>query len=155
MTAANSVLSASKRRRGIGRPWAKGCSGNPRGRPRTTVDVREMAQAYGVAAINRLAMMGGLAVDALGQPIKGAESEATQLSAIRELLDRGYGKPTQPVEGDGERPSTVVFHWAKAGETDDAPVVEHEPVTTVTEITTPPPRFVLHFEGDDLGGGRG
>jgi hypothetical protein len=114
-----------------------------------------MAQAYGVAAINRLAMMAGLAVDALGQPIKRAESEATQ--ARRELLDRGHGKPTQPVEADSDRPSTVVFHWAKAGD-----VVDHEPVTTLTEVTAPPletvpanandtdeaPRFVLRFAGD-------
>jgi hypothetical protein len=83
MVAANSVLSANKSRRGIGRPWAKGCSGNPSGRPRTTADIREQAQAYGPAAINRLAMMAGLAVDALGQPITGAESEAAQLVAIR------------------------------------------------------------------------
>ena len=157
MAAENSILSASKRRRSIGRPWAKGCSGNPGGRPKTTVDVREMAQAYGMAAINRLAMMAGLAVDALGQPIKGAESEATQLAALNALLDRGFGRPTQPLEGDGDTtPQVIHFTWAKAG--DDAPVVEAEVAAEAPPLEAVPananvdtdevPRFVLQFAGD-------
>ena len=52
--------------------------GRQKGTPnKVAADIRELAQGYGPAAINRLAMMAGLAVDALGQPIKGAESEAT------------------------------------------------------------------------------
>jgi hypothetical protein len=111
--------------------------GRQKGTPnKATADIRELAQAFGLAAINRLAMMAGLAVDALGQPIKGAESEATQLAALNALLDRGYGKPTQPLEGDDDTPHVVVFQWAKAG--DDAPVVEAEAVTEAPPLEAVP-----------------
>jgi hypothetical protein len=117
-----------------------------------------MAQAYGMAAINRLAMMAGLAVDALGQPIKGAESEATQLAALNALLDRGYGKPTQLLEDDGDTaPQVIHFTWAKAG--DDAPVVDAEAVAGAPPLEAVPananvdtdevPRYVVRFAGDD------
>ena len=67
--------------------------GRRRGTPnRITVDIRAAAQIYGPAAIERLALIAGLAVDARGQPIRGAENEATQLGALRELLDRGYAQ---------------------------------------------------------------
>jgi len=134
--------------------------GRQKGTPnKATADIRELAQAFGLAAINRLAMMAGLAVDALGQPIKGAESEATQLAALNALLDRAYGKPTQPLEGDGDTaPQVIHFTWGKAGETDDAPVVDHEPVTTAPPLEAVPananidtdevPRYVLRFAGD-------
>jgi hypothetical protein len=44
-------------------------------------------------------------------------------------------------------PHIIEFRWAKAGETDDVPVVEHEPITTVTEVTAPSPRYVVTFQG--------
>ena len=61
--------------------------GRRRGTPnRITVDIRAAAQIFGPAAIERLALITGLAVDARGQPTRGAENEATQLGALRELL---------------------------------------------------------------------
>ena len=50
--------------------------------------------------------------DALGQPIKGAESEATQLAALNALLDRGFGKPTQPLASNEQMPAVIQFRWA-------------------------------------------
>jgi hypothetical protein len=62
--------------------WTKGQSGNPGGRPKVLAEVRDLARRHAPAAINELAR---LAV--------GAESEAVRVAAIREILDRGYGKP--------------------------------------------------------------
>ena len=43
--------------------------------------------SVGPAAVNRLAMMAGLAVDAIGHPIKGAEKKrATQLASICSIV---------------------------------------------------------------------
>ena len=67
--------------------FKKGESGNPGGRPKVIGEIRELARMYvpdAVAELARLALK--------------AESETARISAIRELLDRAYGKPMQSHE---------------------------------------------------------
>jgi hypothetical protein len=64
--------------------WTKGESGNPGGRPKVLADLRDLARQHAPAAIKELAR---LAVK--------AKSETARVAAIRELLDRGYGKAGQ------------------------------------------------------------
>jgi len=61
---------------------------------KATAEIKEAAREFGPAAIARLAELSGLMP---GTP--GAESEQTQLGAMRELLDRGYGKAAQAITG--------------------------------------------------------
>ena len=61
--------------------WAKGESGNPGGRPKVLAGLRELARQHAPAAINELVRLA-----------TKAESEVVRVAAIRELLDRGYGK---------------------------------------------------------------
>ena len=56
---------------------------------KVTRDIRALAQKYTDRAIKRLAHL-----------VENAESEAAQVAAIRELLDRAYGKSKQPLEHD-------------------------------------------------------
>ena len=79
-------------------PFAPGQSGNPGGRPKGSAEVRAAAQEHGPAAIARLA---DLAFDTSISP-------RANIAAIRELLDRGYGKAPQPITGDGEGGPVVV-----------------------------------------------
>ena len=72
-----------------GRPFKKGKSGNPGGRPKMIGPLRELARQHAPAAIKELARLA-----------TKAKSETARVVAIRELLDRGYGKPTQFVGGD-------------------------------------------------------
>ena len=67
--------------------FRKGESGNPGGRPRVLGEVQELARQHAPFAIAELAR---LAVK--------AKSETARIAAIRELLDRGYGRPRQAVE---------------------------------------------------------
>ena len=67
-----------------GRPFEPGQSGNPGGRPRVIGEWRALARAHAPEAIEELARLA----------LK-AKSESARIAAIRELLDRGYGKPTQ------------------------------------------------------------
>jgi hypothetical protein len=39
-----------------------------------------------------------------------AESEAAQVAACREILDRAHGRPAQAIIGDPERPVDMVTH---------------------------------------------
>jgi hypothetical protein len=66
--------------------WAKGESGNPGGRPKVLAGLRELARKHAPAAIKEL-----------GRLATKAESEVVRVTAIRELLDRGYGKAGQLV----------------------------------------------------------
>ena len=74
-----------------GRPFKKGESGNPGGRPKVIAELRALARAHAPDAIKELARLA----------IK-AKSEAARVAAIRELLDRGYGKAQQIVENEDD-----------------------------------------------------
>ena len=119
MATANSDGSATLRRRGpgrpfvkgqsVGRPFSKGASGNPAGRPKVVVEIRDLARQFGAAGIAKLAQMAGLAD---GLP---AEAEAVRVAAIKELLDRGFGKSTVLLAGDSSAgPLLIDFRWADA-----------------------------------------
>jgi hypothetical protein len=72
---------------GKGRPFLKGVSGNPGGRPKVLSDVQELARKKSPEAIIILA---SIMHDEKAPP-------AARVSAANALLDRGYGKPTQPI----------------------------------------------------------
>jgi len=73
------------RRDGGGR-WAKGQSGNPSGRPPLPEELRLRIRALGPRAVEALER-------ALADP-----DPRVVVAAAKELLDRGYGRPTQSVE---------------------------------------------------------
>ena len=73
---------------------------------RMTAKLREIAAEYGPAAIAKLAAMAGLGLD--GAP--GAASEQAQLGALRELLDRGFGRAPQALTGEDGAPVRFVIY---------------------------------------------
>lgn len=76
-------------------PFMKGQSGNPSGKPKLTKDgrsVAEMARDFTDKALNTL-------VDIMEDDQLPA---AARVSACGHILDRGWGKPTQPIDA-GER----------------------------------------------------
>ena len=70
--------------------FQKGRSGNPHGRPKVEGEVRELAQRYGRAAIERLV------------ELMNSENERVAVVAAQAVLDRAYGKPPQSLQLDGE-----------------------------------------------------
>jgi hypothetical protein len=65
------------------------------------VDVQELARARTAEAIAAL-------VEALADP-------KHKVAAAVALLDRGWGRPTQPLAGDGDAPPVAIaFEWAPA-----------------------------------------
>jgi hypothetical protein len=70
-----------------------GVSGNPAGRPKIPEELKELARAHSVDAINRLAKW------------MHDENPTASVKAAEALLDRAWGKANQPLTGqDGEGP---------------------------------------------------
>lgn len=80
-----------------------GQSGNPGGRPKGEARVRDAAREHTDAALNVL-------VEAMTDPDKRIAIKAAEV-----LLDRGWGKPSQPVGGADELgPIKQEIGWAKS-----------------------------------------
>jgi hypothetical protein len=83
--------------------------GRQKGTPnKATTSIKLLARDYGPAVIVKLAEMAGL-TDRPAIP-----NAAVRVMAMKELLDRGYGKATQILGGDEEQPIAVSFEWAPA-----------------------------------------
>ncbi len=74
--------------------FSPGQSGNPGGVSKIPPEVRELARKHTKAAIDKLATI-----------MNKGQSEQAQISAASILLDRGWGKPTQPISGDDHAPA--------------------------------------------------
>lgn len=77
-----------------GKPFAKGQTGNPHGRPKEYPELKALAREHTVEAVNTLA-----------QIMRTGDSDAAKAMASDKLLDRGWGKAPQAMTGeDGEGP---------------------------------------------------
>lgn len=65
-------------------------AGRPKGSPnKSTAEIRAIAQKHGKKAIDKLVNL------------LDSKDERTAMAAVRELLDRGYGKVLPPSAGEG------------------------------------------------------
>ena len=74
-----------------------GASGNPGGRPAALAEVRQLSRQHTALAVQTLAHI-----------VEHGHSEMAQIAAANALLDRGWGRPTQPVSGDDDMPSVGI-----------------------------------------------
>src|SRR5262249_39682321 len=80
-----------------------GASGNPGGRPAALAEVKQLARQHTALAIQKIAHIA-----------EQRHSEMAQIAAANALLDRGWGRPTQPVSGDDEMPPVGISGTAVA-----------------------------------------
>lgn len=79
-------IAERKRKPPPGRPFAKGKSPNPGGRPKGYAALRELCRQYTHDAVKVL-------TDALK-----SEDERLRVDAAKSLLDRGWGKPSSEID---------------------------------------------------------
>lgn len=75
-----------------GGKFQKGKSGNPGGRPKENAEVKELARAHTEEAIRTLVKW-----------MKSKNAKAS-VAACNALLDRAWGKATQPLSGEDGKP---------------------------------------------------
>ena len=97
MAAANSTKTAKKSV--PGKPFEKGKSGTPRGRPKSPPDVRDMFKAATPAAAKLLIKT----IDDEDAPL------ALRMDAAKTVIDRVYGKATQPIDGNLDATLQIVM----------------------------------------------
>jgi hypothetical protein len=75
---------------------------------KATRDIKALAQEYSPGAIAGLAELAGLV-----EGVRPAQSEQARVAAMKELLDRGHGRPPQAIVGDDNSPPVrTVISWA-------------------------------------------
>ena len=79
--------------RGARGKWLPGTSPNPGGRPKVIEDIRALARQHTEAAVNTLVSIA-----------EDGKQESARVAAATALLDRGWGRPTQPIAGDDQMP---------------------------------------------------
>ena len=77
--------------------FQRGQSGNPGGRPKIALEVKELARQHGPAAFARIV------------ELSKSSDERISLAASQEILNCAYGKPTQAVSHMGEGGGAVIF----------------------------------------------
>jgi hypothetical protein len=93
----NSGRNSEARRRGPGRPWAKGESGNPGGRPKMERTILELAREHTEDAMRTLI---DIAKDRKAPP-------SARVGAAQAILDRGWGRATQVIDATVRSELTV------------------------------------------------
>jgi len=79
--------------------FKRGQSGNPAGRAKENPELKALAREHTADAIKTLVEI-----------MRSSRTPAVaRVSAANALLDRGWGKATQPVGGDDGGPLTIVF----------------------------------------------
>lgn len=101
----------AKAKKTIGRPFAKGQSGNPSGRSKKRQEIEALAQSI-CEAVDKDTKR--TLIDELGQMARTEEKAADKHRAIELLMGYAYGKPRQRTEVTGGDGGGILVQFVKA-----------------------------------------
>lgn len=84
-----------------GKPFQKGKTGNPGGRPKLTEEERSLVDACKAKA--------PAALDVIESIMLNSENDRNRLTAAMAIIERAWGKPVQPTEN--EHSGSITFGW--------------------------------------------
>lgn len=115
------------KQRGVGKPFTKGVTGNPSGRPRVTQEELDLRMAARLKAPE--------ALQTILELMENSQNDKVRLSAAETILDRGYGKATQTVEMNVRRSanelSDAELHAIASGARDSLAAIGEEKLNSV------------------------
>lgn len=97
-----------------GKPFAKGQTGNPGGRPKKTQEEYDLIAACKAKTPD--------ALDVIERVMRTSDNERNQLAAAMAIIERAWGKPVQPTETEhsgkveiehSKRPKLTREEWLK------------------------------------------
>jgi len=77
------------KQRGPGKPFQKGQSGNPRGRPKADIDIRNLAREHTTEAFTVLL------------EVMRSDDDRVRMQAALAVIERAWGKAEQRITHDG------------------------------------------------------
>jgi hypothetical protein len=103
-----SSAGAGKKRRGPGRPFEPGQSGNPSGRAKRTQEELDLIDACKEKTPAALAV--------IEQIMMSGENERNRLAAAQYIIDRAYGKAVQQTELTGKGGESFTIQIVRFGD---------------------------------------
>lgn len=97
---ANRQASDKPKRKAPKTAFRKGQTGNPSGRPKRTPEELDLVAACKAKTPAALIVIENI--------MENGENERNKLAAATAIIDRAYGKPTQTIAGDADRPLQVI-----------------------------------------------
>jgi hypothetical protein len=90
--------------------WQKGQSGNPSGRPRMPDDLKKSCRRLALRGLHVLEEIinSRPVYDDAGKLVTIGAKDSDRLAAVKLVMEYGFGKPVQPVGGEGEDGQIVV-----------------------------------------------
>lgn len=84
-----------------GKPFAKGQTGNPGGRPKRTKEEQDLIEACKAKVPAALGVIEYIMLS--------SENDRNRLTAALAIIERAWGKPVQPT--DNQHSGSLVFTW--------------------------------------------